>query len=106
MPAVGPGLDMERAAGRSADRCVGEAFATGLEGAGGEDGEGLSKGVSESKSASGVEAADAMASSSNVYVAASGAAGYAEAAAAGGMVEGEGGSNRGKWMGYGEQMLR
>lgn len=71
MPVVGPGLDIERTAGRSADRCVGEALATGLDGAGGEDGEGVSKGVSESKSASGVDAVDAMVSCS-VYVAASG----------------------------------
>ena len=61
MPAVAPPVDMERTAGRSTDKCVGEALATGLDGAGGEDGDGESKGVSESKSASGVDTVDAMA---------------------------------------------
>lgn len=60
MPAVAPPVDIERTAGRSADKCVGEALATGLDGAGGEEGDGESNGVSESKSASGVEAVDAM----------------------------------------------
>lgn len=61
MPAVAPPVEMERTAGRSADKCVGEALAAGLDGAGGEEGDGESKGVSESKSASGVVTVEAMA---------------------------------------------
>lgn len=58
MLAVAPEVDMDRTGGRSEK---GEAEDEGLEGASGEDGEGVSKGVSESKSPSGVDAVESMA---------------------------------------------
>jgi len=63
MFAVAPEVDTERTAGRSrsGDKCDEDALADGLEGAGGEDGEGESKGVSGSNSPSGVDAVEAIA---------------------------------------------
>jgi hypothetical protein len=66
MFAVAPVVDTDRGGGRSADRKLDdEALAEGLDGASGEDGagegEGLSKAVSESISASGVDALEAIA---------------------------------------------
>lgn len=63
MAAVLPGVDIERVAGWR----EGETLAVGLEGAGGDEGEGVSKGVSESKSASGVEAVEAMGLAGQVF---------------------------------------
>jgi nicotinamide mononucleotide (NMN) deamidase PncC len=66
MFAVAPVVDTDRGGGRSADRWVDEASAVGLDGAGGEDGEGEARGLSkapasESTSTSGVVGPDAMA---------------------------------------------
>lgn len=70
MPVAAPPVDMERRAGRSPDDKWAEALEVGLEGAGGDDGEGEPKGVSASNSPSGVEAVESM-----VIVAASSTAG-------------------------------
>ena len=59
--AVAPEVETERTAGRSGARGESEALEEGLEGAGGDDGEGESKGVSGSNSPSGVDAVEAMA---------------------------------------------
>lgn len=59
MLAVAPVVDAVRGAGRSKDE--GEVASVGLEGAGGDEVEGESRGVSESKSASGVVTGDAIA---------------------------------------------
>lgn len=55
---VAPVVAAERGMGRSEP--PGEVVDEGLEGAGGEDGDGVSKGPSEPKSSSGVEAVEAM----------------------------------------------
>jgi hypothetical protein len=58
---VAPEAETERTGGRLGERCGGEALEVGLVDVGGEDGEGGSKAVSESISASGVEVVDAIA---------------------------------------------
>lgn len=58
---VAPEVEAERTGGRLGERSEGGDSEVGLEDFGGEDGEGVSKGVSESISASGVEAVDAIA---------------------------------------------
>jgi hypothetical protein len=68
MFAVAPEVDTERTAGRSGASVEGEALAGGLEGTGGEEGEGVSKGVSESMSASGVDALEAIAEEESVVL--------------------------------------
>lgn len=69
--AVAADVDTEWPPGRgrwSGDRREGEALTGGLVGIGGEDGEGESKGVSESYSPSGVDAAESIAAEVSVWL--------------------------------------
>lgn len=72
MLAAAPLVDRERMAGRSADNDLAEALEVGLDGVGGEEGEGKgeSKGVSASKS--GVDAVESIVEVVSDYVTASG----------------------------------